>query len=222
MSKGSRPNRFAVLGDIQGSKALDDRPAIQSALQSALRDAERHVGGLVSPLQITGGDEFKGLLSSGRAALDLAAFIAERLAPVRILFGIGHGVLQVGAPGDLPGTMDGPVFHRARDALDEAKRRDHWLVLRGVGGRYGETVEGIVNAAYALTGKTRARWTATQRRYIRLVGEADTQKQAAARAGVSPSTISESLRSADWREVAELEERMKRLLDRFTETPDGH
>lgn len=121
---------IAVILDIVGSRALEDRSGAQRALDDAIARIEADRPLAASPLRPTVGDEQQGVYPTLDTAL--AALILLRLAlPEHIdcRFGVGIGPVEeiASAAGDLP---EGPGWWAARTAIDQV----HALQRRRVPG----------------------------------------------------------------------------------------
>ncbi|GAA4489810.1 SatD family protein [Microbacterium panaciterrae] len=121
---------IAVILDIVGSRALDDRSGAQLALDDAIARVEADTPLAVQPLRPTVGDEQQGVYPTLDAAL--ASLLLLRLAQpegVDCRFGVGIGPVEEidSAAGALP---EGPGWWAAREAID----RVHALQRRTVPG----------------------------------------------------------------------------------------
>lgn len=236
---------LALIGDVVGSRELEDRAGVQRRLRGLLEALNRELGApgegedplrggvdadgarrvtrdgppLAAPLAVTAGDEIQGLLLRPDAAVDVLVRLADDLHPVRIAWGLGAGELETDIGGDVS-LLDGPCFHRARTALEGAAKDGAWA--RAVG--LDPAVDRGLSALFRLMGAVRDGWTDTQARYARTV-RGRLQKEVAERFDVSPSVVSESLKAARYRELAEAEEAARALLARFgaggEATPDS-
>lgn len=202
----------ALIGDIRRSRLLEDRAARQHTLQGLLEQAgETFHEQVLSRFAFTGGDEFKALFATGEGAFRCAVWIARR-SDLELRFGLGRGPLEVGEPGDPPGGLDGPCFHHARNAVEEARRGDHWMAVHGYASKGWESFDSLMNATLALLGRVRSDWTPRQKEYITLLESGMSQKAAAASLGVSPPAVSEAVKSAKWHEVRAIEQEIAKTL----------
>ena len=203
------PTAFAVLiGDVVESRAIEDRAAFQRRLREVLGEVSRDLGpeALAAGLELTAGDEIQGLFRDPAAVVPAVVRLEEDLYPVRWTHGLGFGPLSTDPAGRVA-EMDGPCFHRARQALEEAARAGLWLAARG----FGEPVDEAVTALFRLGHALRSRWTEKQALYAR-AARRSLRKEVAARFGVSPSVVSESLKAAAFDAVRSGEEAAARLL----------
>lgn len=163
-------------------------------------------GGLVVPLALVAGDELQGLVGDPGVLVDLATELAEGVHPVGLAVGIGQGGLSTDLVPEV-GALDGPAFHRAREALTEARHRDAWVHAVG----WGSEVDGLLSSTFSLVGAVRSGWTTTQLRYARAARTA-LQREVAEEFGVGASTVSESLRASRAAVVHRAEEALRIYL----------
>lgn len=201
----------ALTGDLVDSRRLRDRGAVQRALRTAIGRLNERLepDTAATRLALAAGDEVQVLLAKPAAAVEIMVELADAAAPAAIVFGLGFGALATDPDPD-PAVVDGPCFHRARAALRLARRRRRWGAAEG----FGATEDAALSALLGLLGAVRARWTATQLRYVHAARSAP-QREVAARFGVSPSVVSESLKSASFTMVLEGEEAVRQILTRF-------
>lgn len=219
---GGRPTHryLALIGDVVGSRELEDRAGVQRRLRELLADLNRELdaeapgdGPLAAELAVTAGDEVQGLLLRPGAAVDVLVRLADALHPVRLAWGVGAGELETDLEGDVS-LLDGPCFHRARTALEGAAEEGAWARVVGL----GPAVDRGLSSLFRLMGAIRQGWTDTQARYVRAV-RGRLQKEVAERFDVSPSVVSESLKAARYRDLLEGEAAARDLLARFA--PEG-
>lgn len=202
------PIFFAVIGDIVGSRDLEDRGAVQRRLQASLaRSNERWREVIAADLKLTAGDEVQGLLRGPSVVVDIMTETADAIHPARMVWGLGRGPLSTELAADVA-VLDGPCLHNAREALRAASQRGRWLDVRGVGAPHGEAVAALMS----LIGAIRSDWTETRLAYIR-EARVKPQKDVAAQFGVNESTVSRALARARFRPVLEAEAATRSLLE---------
>ncbi|HEY0946222.1 MAG TPA: SatD family protein [Opitutaceae bacterium] len=112
---------IAVIGDIVGSKEVARRDVFQRKLSAALEATGGEGRALASPYTITLGDEFQAVYrEAGPIFADIVDVLAE-IHPVRARVAIGVGELSTRLNPKQALGMDGPAFHRAREALTSLK-----------------------------------------------------------------------------------------------------
>lgn len=211
MSEDSSDSTFvALIGDIRGSRELDDREEVQKEFKRVVNSLNGHVpdGAIASRFTVTTGDEFQAVLTDAAAAVEAAVSATDRFHPARLRFGIGRGGLVTEVNPDQAIGMDGPCFHRARDAIDSAKRDEAWLRVAG----WPDDLDGRVNSLFDLVQCVREDWTDRQAEFALALRERGAQKLVADHYDVSKSTVSESLSAGHVQEVRSAETALASLL----------
>lgn len=198
---------FALIGDLVSSRELSDRAEVQTRFQQAIQSVTGTIGDdLVAPMKLTAGDEVQALTESPHVVVDIITDVTEALIPVHMSWGLGFGDLATGLAEDVA-LLDGPCFHRARDAVESAKKRSRSLEVRGLEAPIGELLSSIMN----LIGAIRSSWTAKQAEAVAAT-RGTSQAAAAERLGIDPSTISRTLSAAHYKPVLEGEAAARALL----------
>lgn len=202
---------LAVIGDVRGSRHLQDRAAVQAHIERGLAEINREFGSdLAAGFVVTLGDEFQGLLRNPGRLLPLLGHLETLLEGIGLRYGLGWGSLATPLRPKALG-MDGPCFHRARAALTEAKQSKCWARVHGFGEEHDRILAGIL----ALIGAVRANWTRTQAETVGWMRKLQSQKAVAARRSVTKSTVSKALRGALYESIMLAEDALTRLLHAY-------
>jgi hypothetical protein len=200
---------LALIGDLRGSRQRTDRAQLQMRmLASAAAIVDALGEDVVTRPALLRGDEIQCLLRRPAAALDAVLRIEAHLLPRDLRFGLGWGPLSTDL-GPQVLALDGPCFHRARHALDEARRRKVWMRVEGLGDDRDATLDGI----FHLLGSVRWGWTEAQAETVALLRRLSVRKEVAARRKVTPSTVTKALDGARYDAVAAAEAAARRLLE---------
>jgi hypothetical protein len=191
---------IALIGDLVDSRDLpvDSRHELQARLTAYLAaiPTGEATGAASQPL-ITLGDEFQALFHGtdpgAHASMALMASVIELARPTSVRFGLGIGPLTTALQEQALG-MDGPCFHRARQALDRARGADLLCQLE----HEGDAQEVLWSTLAAYATRQRSGWTEPQREAIELYEQLGAWNKVAARLGVSPSAISLRQQAAGW------------------------
>jgi hypothetical protein len=204
------PAFVALIGDIRGSRELDDRQAVHQEFTTVVDSLNERLPEdvLASRFTVTTGDEFQGLLTDASAAVEAAVWVSDQLHPVRLRFGLGRGELDTRVNPDQAIGMDGPCFHRARDVIQSAREDGAWLRVGG----WSNDLDGHVNSMFDLVQCVREGWTERQVQFALALQEAGAQNRVAERFDVSKSTVSESLSAGHVQEVRTAERSLASLL----------
>jgi hypothetical protein len=183
----SRAKYLAVIGDVVKSREVPDRSRFQQQLRSSIRRVnEEFSSSIASNFVLTIGDEFQGLLKSVDRIPKLLAMIRSGIHPIEQRVGIGIGSLDTALEPEAIG-MDGPCFHRARDAIELAKTC----------GTSIEVETGYSNEAFRiyslLYSKIRKQWTTRQQQVFDLSMIGFAGKTIAEQLEITPSAVSQHL-----------------------------
>lgn len=193
-----RKRRFVVTADQQSSRHRADAVPGMLGVLSDLPGAPTADGGLV--FDRAAGDEIQGLVTSGAAVVEVVQALL-RAGGWRI--GIGLGPVEEPLPTSVREAR-GPAFIAARRAVERSHRCPQPVALDANTGvdaelhapessplRHAETALWLWAAVLAR--RTDEGWEVAE-----LMQAASTQKEVAATLGVSPSAVSQRLRTAGW------------------------
>jgi len=183
--------RFACLtADLVASRRAGDRNLVQTRVETALDQANRDFADdLAVPLSVTLGDEWQGLFRCPGRALAADFHIRHSLYPLAVATGVGVGDLSTPLRERTP-LMDGPCFHRAREAVERAKQeRGPATVLA----TEDPLLDGAVNALCLLLHGLAGRWTEKQFLSLQAYLAHGTEAAAARALGVTQPTLHQSL-----------------------------
>lgn len=220
MSKsGQKGEQFylAAIGDLKRSRKDRDRARTQKRLERAIESVNHEFEGkLGARFVITLGDEFQGLLSIPGDAKQIIDRINRNIEDIPIRYGLGWGSLSTELKNGSLG-MDGTCFHNARAALLRAKDENRGIVVNG----FGEHPDLALNGVLALIGGVRQRWKPVQKETVELMSGMRLQKEVAELRGVSKSVISETLKSALYRQITDAESALEVLLNHFAKLKES-
>ncbi|MBI2403969.1 MAG: hypothetical protein HYV20_14775 [Gemmatimonadetes bacterium] len=185
----------ALIGDAVASRRLSS--AVRTRLQSDLRAGLNQVNrrwrrGIAARFAVTLGDQFQGLLTGPEPVWAITHWLRAEVPQVDWIMAAGRGPVHTPLARTAP-EVDGPCFHRAREALEQAKRRRLVLAFGGLGATLGGLAE-YYSALYW-------GWTPRQRRaalLLRVMAPAEV----GSRLGIGRSAVSHLARRMGWRLVA--------------------
>jgi len=191
------------MGDIIGSEGMD-RAALHAAFnEEIVRANGTYRSDLVSPLTITLGDEFQGLVRTSadafRIANDLRLDLLIRNIPCR--FVIGQADIETPVNPNAAWNMLGAGLSDARDRLGDKKDPGayRFSLLPAPDIRQTWALQNLLDALGSVLSETEVSWSETQLEtialWIRLAGNAD--KVAEARQ-VTKRTVYYALETAGW------------------------
>lgn len=122
---------LAIIGDVVDSKRLSQRGEFQLQLADALKRTSHRNSTLASPYTITLGDEFQAVYRNADRLFSDLFSIWRDIHPGEARFAIGVGEMSTAINPKQALGMDGPAFHRAREAITELKKTDYRIWLQG-------------------------------------------------------------------------------------------
>ncbi len=195
----------AVRGYIKDTRKLENRKEVQKRLQKVLdRLNRKYEEDIVSSYLITLGDEFQGLLCSGKNILNMINEIKMEMYPVRLRFGIGFGTITTDIRREMALGADGPGYYRAREAVEVLKEREKKnrpvpadLCLKME--EEDRDKEVLLNTVFDLLYVVEEGWTERQREIIwDMLVYGDGQQNTAARLSISQPTVQKALAAGSY------------------------
>jgi DNA-binding transcriptional LysR family regulator len=188
-----------LIGDVVASRRAGDRTDLHDRLTDLLATVNRTCAP-ATPLRITVGDEFQGTFGSVGQALQASLRLQIGLLPDHdVRHGLGWGdvtVLQ-----EDPRVEDGPGWWAARDAIHQVQedqeraasrfRRTVFSPADGAGGPDRDLVEAALVLRDAAVGALSDRSVSVLRGLL----SGHTQREIAEELGISPSAVSQRVRS---------------------------
>ncbi|AHG03308.1 hypothetical protein HALDL1_06630 [Halobacterium sp. DL1] len=204
------PTRYVVLGDVVGSRRIEDRGAFGNRLVDACAAVtEDHADAFDAPLEpLKGVDEVGGVLVDPAPLYDIIDDLRERLHPQELRVSVAAGAVDVGLDTGEVSRMDGPAFHRADELLADLGTSPLRVAFDFDQAPLDGALADEVNLLFLL----KARWTDRQRRVVDAYRDADSQAAAADSLGVSQSAVSQALSRASWPAIREIETRLQRTF----------
>jgi len=196
---------IAIIGDIKKSKEIEDRKSVQNKLEETLNMINEKYGkGISAKFTITLGDEFQGLLSSGRFVMNIIEEIQREMYPVEIRFGVGIGHITTDINSEMAIGADGPAYHKAREAIeflkeDEQKNKTNASDIRIKSDGDNEATTIMLNTILSLLAVVKAGWSDRQREIIwDTIKYQDGQAKSADRLDVVQSSIQRGLNNGNY------------------------
>ncbi len=206
---------LALIGDIVGSRTLSRRDAWQRRLAAVLAARNQAGHGLASPYTITLGDEFQAVYrQAGSVWLDLVEILAA-LHPVPVRFALGVGSLTTRVNSRQALGMDGPAFHRAREALTAMKAGPGRIQIAGA-----TTAEwALANHTLALVSHRLAGWSRNRLRVLAGLLRGQPVRELEGELRISRVAIYKNINAAALDEVAAICLELGRQLDTVLREP---
>lgn len=193
----------ALIGDVVKSRATHDRAALQRELVEVLQEVNA-LEPAEQELAATIGDEFQAVYLDVRAALRATLLLRLSLPEgLDCRFGLGAGQISIVGRSPYGLTQDGSAWWSAREAIEEAKRREDrrnrslrtWFVASD-DVPVAAADPALVNAALLARDEIVTAMNARSRRLTRghLLGH--TQRSLAEQEGITQGAVSQNLRSS--------------------------
>jgi hypothetical protein len=195
------PNTYvAIIGDIKGSRAIENREKIQEKLKKTLKNVNNsYPTYIASNFTITLGDEFQGLLFNGVKIMSIISEIEQELYPINIRYGIGIGEITTLIDPELAIGADGPGYYKAREALEylkqiEKKKQTGRVNIRIEAVGKQQTSLELINTIFSLLTAIIDSWSERQRETIwNMLKYQDSQKKVAERLGITQPSVQKNL-----------------------------
>ncbi len=212
---------IAVIGDMVASRDLTSarRRETQKRFTKFIHLLnEQFAPALSAKFVITVGDEFQALIADGSILPDLIWKVATGFLDRALRLGFGYGRLDTPL-GKYAINVDGPALHRARDAINEAKKRNE---LGGVFRGFNDDFDSLLNGVARLLEFHRQQRTEQQLRVIGLLRQGLAQVEIAHKLKLSTQAISDHVGAAGWNSYRQGEKALSAAMSLFaTQTSSG-
>lgn len=201
---------YTVLtADVIDSRRQETVVAAKKARLDELTDAT-----LVTPFTFSRGDEIQAVVAGALSSPALLRKLRYYCLPLQLRIGIGIGRITSGLGAGNSWEMNGPAFHRARQALDELKQHRHWRT-RLVSGDPG--LDQMMNTLLNLYDVIQSRWTLSQWEGVMVYEATGSYQEAGQRLGVAFQNVEKRCRAARWWVIREAEAAFPLLLTQYTD-----
>lgn len=199
----------AIIGDINKSRDLPDRAKVQRKFHKAIETINsEYKRDIASKFVLTLGDEFQGLLISATDSYRLVRRFQDIMGEVPFAFGIGIGGLSTPLNRKAAVGMDGECFHRARAAINRAKKSKREVVFD-----FESPALSPINALVGLMEKQWSLLTPRQKEITQLMKSHDNNQRAVAKElKVSPQAVWKAYSSTTINQMNEAEHALRGFL----------
>lgn len=207
-------NHFVIIGDLVQSREIRDRDTVQKRFAATLgRVQQEFEEDIASPFTLTIGDEFQAVLDRCGNLYAMIHSIESGLNGLNLRYGLGLGGIETDINPAQSIGMDGPAFHRARRALEEAKKSGRrFCIETGL-----KLPDQRLNTLLDWIDVTSSRWNREKRDILFYWQQKHTQKEIAARTGISQPAVSQHINNQLFRLVWRTQELIQRELDAILE-----
>jgi biotin operon repressor len=194
-----KPQYCAIIGDINKSRQLQKRGAVQIIFERAVEQINKTFKDeIASNFLITTGDEFQGLLFTPAISYQLVRYFQDAMNKVNFSFGIGVGTLATNLLPKSAIGMDGDCFYRARAALQKAKKEKRELFYD-----FDNPASELVNALVTLLDKQWNQLNDTQKKIVLLRKNKMTQQAIAKKLRITKQAVSKAIRATTIEEMGQ-------------------
>jgi hypothetical protein len=181
------PGHYIIMADVVGSSGAPARPLIRTFRSLVKRANTRFADEILSPVTITLGDEFQGVVRSLPAGLRLLLWLEEEKLRAAFRFQLRYvlhlGAIETPLNPDYAHGMLGSGLSHARRQLEELKK-SHLRFLVETGGARDKAL----NLAFRLYEDVYDSWSSEDQEVVALFVKLRDYKKVAARLGVNPSS----------------------------------
>jgi hypothetical protein len=193
-------NYCAIIGDIVKSRQINDRYEVQKKFIYVIENLvnAKYSIYIASKFTVTLGDEFQGLLYEKYSYLsyEIIEFISQNMDPVKLVYGIGIGSMDIEPNPDIAIRSDGPAYHNARKMVMRAKEKKPSVCYCT-----GSIEDELINSLVYLIEVSTNKMTAKQRQIIKLYNKLKSQRGVADKLSVTQGTVSRILKNACYYQI---------------------
>jgi predicted DNA-binding protein YlxM (UPF0122 family) len=223
-------HRCIVVGDVVDSRESDRREGLERDLTEGLDSVNNAFQEdiVADFVRLKGVDEIAGVLRTPANAYGVIRSITEQIHPVSIRFAVVFGAVDIAPNSSDVATMDGSAFHRADELLSRIETQDRLvgIDIHTTGVDSGRRSDGrreednsllcdLLADHLDLIQLWKSRWTERQVELVRAYRSYDSVVAVADEVGVTPQTVSESLRRSRAQTILEMEERVETVFEQF-------
>lgn len=198
----------AIIGDIIGSRKLEDRQDVQKTFLAMAKEANRlYEADIASPFTVTIGDEFQVLLKNSYITPQIIDYVKREMAPVELVFGVGIGEILTDINPKLAIGMDGPAFHFARKAIEQAKKKKPKIIYKS-----DFPGMGMIDSLNYFIESCTERRTKRQQQILEYLSQNLTQEAIANKLGIKQQSVSDIIKLSYLSEVVDAKENISLYL----------
>lgn len=180
---------FVLMGDIVGSSGKDGAALMANFKEVIQFSNSTFSKQLLSPLTITLGDEFQGVVSDLKTAVEVIFYIDQLLItakpPFRLRYSMQYGPIDTPVNRESAHEMLGEGLTKARKGLEELKqRKGHYRMVTN-----DEKTDETLNGLFQLYDSIYSDWSDRDREYLAAFLEKDDYKWVSERLSKDPSTV---------------------------------
>ncbi|HBM81631.1 MAG: SatD family protein [Clostridiales bacterium] len=208
----------AIIGDIVKSRELGNRVEVQKQFVGVVEHMvnDKYKEYIASRFTVTLGDEFQGLLYGKYSYLscEIIKFISQNMKPVKLVYGVGIGGMDIQPDYSIAIRSDGPAYHNARSMVMRAKEKKPSICFCT-----GSAEDELINSLIYLMEVYKDKMTPKQNQAIELYNKKKSQCAVADELKVTQGSVSRLLNNAGYYEIKYAE---KNIVDFLKRKYGGH
>ncbi|RKZ32725.1 hypothetical protein DRQ33_05390 [bacterium] len=208
--------RCAIIGDIKGSREMDNWVEVFSSLQDTLEMVnEKYSDNIMIPLHPTAGDEFQGALKTPEKVYDIYVHLVNTLE-TNFYYAIGFGDIE--KPFDDNFGMRGTAFYRAREVLEYCKKKNRRIYVKSTDPDQSEPNldDKILNTLFLVVEFIENSWTQRQRELVQFyrMNSHLTYQKVGEKFGITEQNANKIINAGNWNLLQESEALIRDILSR--------
>jgi len=204
---------YLLIGDVVDSRKIRNREEFQERLRELLEDInQKFKGDIYAQFKILKGvDEFGGVLKEPSNIYEIIKKIHENILPKKVRSVLAKGGIDVSLEKKDVEYMDGPVFHRANELMEDLKKSKFYFQLKVSDELIDSAIFGQINALMLLKND----WTEKQFSVIQKYQELGSQNKVANEMGITPQAISKSLDRSNYKKIKQIERKLNLQFEKL-------
>ncbi len=201
-------NYLIIIADIVESKKIRQRKKFQNEFMNLINDLNmEYKDKIVSPLTITLGDEFQGMLNSAASLFLIIHKIQSFFNGITFRFALSVGGISTKINHKSAIGMDGMGFHQARTAMENNKREKRNFSYHG-----GQPEALLIDNMLKWMDHATKKWKPEKWKTVLLKQQGKSQKDIVKQINISQSAISQNLKNQSTILVLETEKVIEQYL----------
>lgn len=204
---------YLLIGDVVDSRKIRNREEFQERLRELLEDInQKFEDEIYAQFKILKGvDEFGGVLKEPSNIYEIIKKIHENILPKKVRSVLAKGGIDVSLEKKDVEYMDGPVFHRANELMEDLKKSKFYFQLEVSDELIDSAIFGQINALMLLKNE----WTEKQLSVIKKYQKLGTQNKVANEMGITPQAISKSLDRSNYKKIKQIERKLNLQFEKL-------
>ena len=204
---------YLLIGDVVDSRNIRNREEFQERLRELLEDInQKFEDEIYAQFKILKGvDEFGGVLKEPSNIYEIIKKIHENILPKKVRSVLAKGGIDVSLEKKDVEYMDGPVFHRANELMEDLKKSKFYFQLEVSDELIDSAIFGQINALMLLKNE----WTEKQLSVIKKYQKLGTQNKVANEMGITPQAISKSLDRSNYKRIKQIERKLNLQFEKL-------